>query len=164
MFNENIHQYSVYLKIERDRLWVTLYRSSCSEQRISFNRIHFNRPSCISTNEWQAKEENRGYFPPVSVRGERKLTIILTTRYCFIFLSRIGLAKIRMKVENNSEETKRRNATPAVFNVYGIQVKRIKKKRKKFANWKKERKMEWKMQEKIATRPAFRIFLIAYRM
>lgn len=119
-------------------------------------------------NERSGKQKKRiedifRRFP--SVRGERKLTIILTTRYCFIFFSRISLAKIRTKVENNSEETKRRNATSSVFNVYGIQVKRIKK-AQKICGLKERKKdgIENAMQEKIAIRSAFRIFLIAYRM
>lgn len=103
-------------------------------------------------NEQSGKQKKRiedifRRFP--STRSERKLAIILTTRYCFIFLSRIGLTEIRTKVENNSEETKRRNATSTAFNVYDIQVKRMKKSVKKHTNWKKEEKIEYKVRRKI---------------
>lgn len=112
-------------------------------------------------NEQSGKQKKRiedifRRFP--FVRGERKLTIILTTRYCFIFLSRIGLAEIRTKVENNSEETKRRNATSAVFNVYGIQVKRIKKGAK---NSRIERK-EGRWNRKCDAREDYYTFSISY--
>lgn len=103
-------------------------------------------------NEQSGKQKKRiedifRRFP--FTRSERKLAIILTTRYCFIFLSRIGLTEIRTKVENNSEETKRRNATSAL-NVYDIQVKRMKKSVKKTYELKKrkEDKIENATQDK----------------
>lgn len=90
--------------------------------------ILIGRHAYQRTRSGKQKKRIEDIFRPFpSARGERKLAIILTTRYCFIFLSRIGLAEIRTKVENNSEETKRRNATSAAFNVYNIQVKRMKK-------------------------------------
>lgn len=76
-----------------------------------FPRIVFILIGRMHINERCGKQNKRienisRPFP--SVHNERRLVIILTTRYCFIYFSHVSVSRrIRKRVENNREETKR---------------------------------------------------------